>query len=366
MKQPARWRRVLAMKSDWIPVLGVCGLLLAGGVAAGTVPPLPMAVSNNAVAALVEGEDFRLFSFLGLGPGKTWTDITNRAFEYDSRSGEWREIAKAPGAPRLASTAVALRGAVYLMGGYTVAEDGSEKSDPGVYRYDPDTQEWRTLAPMPVPVDDSVSLAYAGRYIYLVSGWHDTDNVDNVQVYDIQTDSWQQATPYPGAPVFGQAGGMEENRMIVCDGVKVVPLEEGKREFRASEECWLGTVDTEQLTKIDWEQVSHHAGPPLYRMGAAGTHSGEDWLVFFAGGSDNPYNYNGTGYDGEPSQPSAAVFSFDLKARSWKTHTPLTRAVMDLRGLPEAGRHFFVIGGMTAGQAVSDQVQTWRLDEQED
>lgn len=27
---------------------------------------------------------------------------------------------------------------------------------------------------MPVPVDDSVALVYRDRYVYLVSGWHET------------------------------------------------------------------------------------------------------------------------------------------------------------------------------------------------
>lgn len=47
---------------------------------------------------------------------------------------------------------------------------------------------------MPVPVDDSVSLTYQDRYIYLVSGWHKDDNVLNVQMYDSQTDIWVPAT----------------------------------------------------------------------------------------------------------------------------------------------------------------------------
>ena len=213
---------------------------------------------------------------------------------------------------------------------------------------------------MPVPVDDSVSLSYRDRYIYLVSGWHDTDNVDKVQVFDTETDSWQPVTPYPGAPVFGHAGGMAGGHMVICDGVKVVPPEEegGRRSFEASPECWLGTVSAEDVTVIEWESLEHHPGPALYRMAAVGTTTGGS-RVLFAGGSDNPYNYDGTGYDGEPSAPVATVFSFDLEKREWRIHQDLETPVMDLRGLLETPDGFFMLGGMAANQTVNDRVQRY-------
>jgi len=352
------WRR------DWVTTCSLTGLLFLAGCADTEVPGMPVPVSNNAVAVIGDddGDGFEFYSFLGLGEGKTWRDISNRAFRYDSRAKAWMEIEAVPGSPRLAGTAIGVNGAVYVMGGYTVAEDGSEKSDPGVYRFDPGSQSWSELSAMPVPVDDSVSLAYRGRYIYLVSGWHDTDNVDKVQVYDTVTDTWQAVTPYPGTPVFGHAGGMAGERMVICDGVKVVPPEEegGRRSFEASPECWLGTVSASDVTVIEWEPLEHHPGPALYRMAAVGTKTGGP-RVLFAGGSDNPYNYDGTGYDGEPSTPVATVFSFDLETLEWRRHEDLETPVMDLRGLLESRDGFFMLGGMTADQTVTNRVQVYTL-----
>ena len=51
-----------------------------------------------------------------------------------------------------------------------------------------------------MPVEDAVLLVYLDRYIYLVSGWHDLGNVNLVQVLDTANGTWQQATPWPGAP----------------------------------------------------------------------------------------------------------------------------------------------------------------------
>ena len=45
--------------------------------------PLPVPVSNNAVAISHDGGKTRIFSFMGIGPKKTWNAITTRAFELD-------------------------------------------------------------------------------------------------------------------------------------------------------------------------------------------------------------------------------------------------------------------------------------------
>ena len=87
-------------------------------------------------------------------------------------------------------------------------------------------------------------------------------------------------------------------------------------------------------------------------------------MIVFAGGSDNPYNYNGIGYDGNPSAPSARVFGFDLAADGWRDLGELPEASMDHRGLLEVGDEFLIVGGMRAGQAVSPRVIGFRLQEQ--
>lgn len=321
--------------------------------------PLPRAVTNNAVAALqLDGRDF-VFSFLGLGPGKTWRDTTSTAWVLErdagmTRSrfdaGHWRQLADVPGpGGRLAATAVSVTGRVYIFGGYTVAEDGSEKSVPLVHRLDPATMRYETLAPMPVPVDDTVALVYRDRYVYLVSGWHDTDNVDLVQVLDTATDTWFAATPFPGPPVFGHAGGIVGNNIIVCDGVKVVPRAEGKRSFLSSALCFKGVIDANRPEHIDWTPIAHHPGPALYRMAAGANASTK---IFFAGGSDNPYNYDGIGYDGNPSQPSSTVFAYDLQLSGWIKMPDLPVASMDHRGLVKLADGYALIGGMGREQEV--------------
>ena len=322
---------------------------------------LPMATANNAVATLeVNGTPY-LYSFSGLGPGKTRHDIHSRAFALDLESGNVEVLGLVPGGKdRLASIAVGLFDRIFIFGGYTVAEDGSEVSTPEVFAFDPVTGEYQARAPMPLPVDDSLAFAYADRYIYLVSGWHDDGNVADVQVYDSREDRWFAATPYPGAPVFGQAGGIVGHRFVIADGVAVLGRDAaGRRQFGISEAAYLGIIDPQDPALIRWQALPKHPGPGLYRMAATG--SERLGLVIFAGGSPNPYNFNGIGYDGVPSEPSALVFAYDPAAGAWLELGRKPVATMDHRGLLEVGEYFYTIGGMGTGQIVSDQVLSFRL-----
>ncbi len=172
--------------------------------------------------------------------------------------------------------------------GPAVAEDGSEASTPEVWRFDPASESYTHITDMPVPVDDTIALPLDDRYIYLVSGWHDTDNVDLVQVYDVEANSWFEATPFPGAAVFGHAGAMDENgRFLVCGGTTVIApaVEGGRRSFEATDACWAGQV-MENHRVIAWNASAAVPSGPVYR-GAASSHS--DGAIF-VGGTRNAYN----------------------------------------------------------------------------
>jgi N-acetylneuraminic acid mutarotase len=324
---------------------------------AGGIPDLPLAVSNNAVASARVNGETRLYSFMGLGKGKTWLDITRRAFEFSG--GHWRDLPEVPVADgRLASVAATAGGQVYLFGGYTVAEDGHEISTSEVLRFDPETRTYTPVAPMPLPVDDSVALVRDDRWIYLISGWHMDRNVADVQVYDTGTGTWAKATDFPGSAVFGHAGAMLGDALVVCDGVTVQVSPGEKRGFAASDECWHGRVASDDPRRIQWRRIAAHPGPPRYRMGAAADPiSGR---LLFAGGSENPYNYDGVGYDGNPTPASARVQAYDVAGDTWHELPDLPVPSMDHRGLPAFGDGWVLIGGMRNSQDVSAGVLIYR------
>jgi N-acetylneuraminic acid mutarotase len=323
-----------------------------------TLPPLPRPVSNNAVAASVSGGRTLLFSFMGIGTSKSYAGITKAAFRLDTASGTWTPIRPVPGSRgRIGATAQALGGLIYLFGGFTVDERLREKTLDQVDIYDPAADAYSSGVPIPVPVDDAVSVAWKDRLIYLVGGWSENRNVSTVQFYDPAADLWGEATPLPGPPVFGHAGGIADDTIVICDGVEIDLWQEPR--FVLSARCFRGEIDLEDPTRISWSKIPPHPGRPRYRM-AAGTLPGEG-LVVFTGGGDRPYNYDGMGYDGDPSRPTAETFAYHVASGRWRTSDNSPRRSMDHRGLAGDGRALYLVGGMTDRQTVTDVAQMLSL-----
>lgn len=346
--------------SEQVKPLFPVGLLLVSlaTTAAGSKMILPEPVSNNAVAFAYGPDGPTLYSFLGLGAGKGYRDIRRSASACILRAGRCVALPDVPIAQgRLAATAAAAGGRIYLFGGYSVAQDGAEVSHPETLIFDPLSGHWRSGAPIPVPVDDSVALVYRDRFVYLVSGWHDDGNVRRVQVYDCAADHWFEATPYPGTPVFGHAGGITRGKLVIADGVAVLGITpEGHHRYGLVGEAWKGEIDPTNPARISWKRLPSHPGRPAYRMAAAG----EGARVLFAGGSENPYNYNGMGYNGKPSDPSARLFAYDLGAKRWVSYPDKAVASMDHRGLIATGGKLYIVGGMTEGQRVTAKIQVMK------
>ncbi len=327
-------------------------------VSATALPDLPEPVSNNAVATTsVRGKTY-IASFMGIGPAKQQADIHNKVFMHTLGEFGWQTLPPVPSQQRLngriAASAVALNNNFFVFGGFSVNADGSEQTAADSYRLDPVTRRYTKLNDMPVPVDDAVALTYQNRYIYLVSGWSDHGNVNLVQVFDNFTQRWSQATPFPGKPVFGLAGAMADNQMLLCDGVALQYYADKKPDYVSEPACYLGTVG-DNANQIDWRIIEHPTGTARYRMAGINTKiDGKDMLVFI-GGSTNPYNYNGIGYNGTPSEPDSKVWLYSLQEKRWLKAADTT-PVMDLRSLVEIDGNIYSVGGMQQRQQVSPQL----------
>jgi len=346
------------MKAKLLAVLGFVTVMTGGLKAETCIPALPVAHANNAVAAMEVDGKRTLFSFAGLKAGKTWRDTSKQAFMFTEGDAAWQRLPDLPvGEGRLAATAEAVGGKVYYFGGYTVAEDGAEVSTPENFAFDPHTKTYTRIVDMPVPTDDAVSFVYKNRYIYLVSGWHNTGNIRDVQVYDTANDTWFNASEYPGSSVFGHAGGIVGNQFVIADGVAVVGKDEkGRRKFDTVNEGWMGTIDPDDPAKITYRRLPQLPGRGHYRMGGSGDETGS--RVLFVGGTPNAYNYSGIGYNGEPSPPKAHVFAWDFTKDNWVAYQDKPTASMDHRGLVKWSGTWITIGGMVEGQALTGKVLT--------
>jgi len=334
---------------DWRALLALGAVLLCASDigSAQVVPALPIPVTNAAIASgVIDGEPW-VFSALGMDSTKRWSGITRRAHSWSPGSPRWRQLPDVPGTVgRLAATAQVVRGRLFIFGGYTVDSAGAERSVASVDIFDPRLKLWSRGSDMPVAVDDAVSVVYRDSLIYLISGWHDTSNVRVVQLYDAVRDAWFAASPIVWRGVFGHSGGLAGNTIVYVDGVV---KQDSATKYVLERQVWLGTIDRKNPTVIDWRAGVAHPGPALYRaaVGRCGSQ------VVFAGGTDNPYNYNGIGYDTRPSQPSPMVFAFDTRRGVWQTRPPLATPTMDHRALAMIGDAGWLIGGMETGQRVT-------------
>ena len=78
--------------------------------------------------------------------------------------------------------------------------------------------------------------------------------------------------------------------------------------------------------------------------------------VLFIGGSENPYNYDGIGYDGVPSDPIRQVLAYAPLTGEWRQLAAPPVGTMDHRNIGVAGGTVFLVGGMGVDQVVSDKV----------
>lgn len=353
-------------------LLASCGPRLAFRDA----PSLPEPVSNNAVASGRDPDNRAYaYSFMGINDPDDHATITTRAYRMPIDGGAWERIADVPaldGRGRIGANALSIGGDVYILGGYSVREDGSEVTDPRVFRYDPTTDSYELVTRVPVEVDDCVALPWLDRWIVLVSGWHGPadvppphDNVRNVQIYDVREDTWTQATPIPGpsSGLFGHAGAIAGDRFVVFDGVRVEPTDDGKRRFVISNSAYQGTLHALDLSTIEWTELPPHEGRPTYRAAAGGLADGSGRALVL-GGTDNPYNIDGVGYDGVASRPLAQTMLVDPETGAFELLV-WARGVaptMDHRGLVTVGpREWLLIGGMTEPGRATAEVRRIRL-----
>jgi len=357
------------MNPRLIPILAMAIMAratVAQDAAWSDLPPLPVAISNNAVASVVRDDGTAtIYSIGGITSPHRPPNITPLSYALDLPGGAWRRIADEPllnGRAKIGASAVAIDGRVYLVGGYSVA-GLSETTEKRLFEYDPEADAWVGRADVPVEVDDTVVGVYQDRYLYLVSGWHGPvrNNVPNVQVYDTRSDSWTQATPIPDPlpGLFGHAGAIVGDRIVYMDGVRTVGG------FRISARAFVGRIDptgSGDVDAIDWREIAPHPGLPTYRAAASQspTPNGRMLLV---GGTDNPYNFSGIGYDRRPSTPLDQVISLDPITGVWNTLDVAGKPLptMDHRGLVPVPGGWAIAGGMIAPRTATNRVRQLTL-----
>jgi N-acetylneuraminic acid mutarotase len=331
--------------------------LLMASTSSIAIPDLPEPVTNNSVASTtVRGKTY-IVSALGLGPGKQGSDLHNKVWMHTLGEFGWSELPAVPSQQRLTGRAgasmVALNNNFFLFGGFTINADGSKQTAGDSYRLDPVTRRYTRINDIPVAVDDAVALPYQNRYIYVASGWSDYGNVNLMQLFDNFTQRWSQATPFPGKPVSGLAGGIVGNTLLLCDGVALEYPPAQPRAFVMEPACWQGIIGTTP-NEIAWQQVPHPTGNARFRMAATGTELNGEQVIVFVGGSQTSYIYNGVSLQGRPATPSKQIWVYSVSKQQWRTAAQSSE-IMDARTLLELEGSLYTLGGMINDQQVTNK-----------
>ena len=161
--------------------------------------------------------------------GPNWVPINN-SWEYDPAADTWKALAPMPTA-RGAAVAAELGGKIYVIGGASVHPGqkivGLSANVPhralGTNEvYDPETNTWKTLSPMPTSRNHA-AVGVANGKIYVLGGrlgavFVNASATDVVEEYDPATDSWGFAKARMPMARSGTAYGSFGGKIYVAGG----------------------------------------------------------------------------------------------------------------------------------------------------
>jgi len=321
---------------------------------------MPMPVSNNAVALGFDANaKAYMYSFGGIDSTKIWSGINLKSFRYDIANDVWDTLPNLPDTlGKIAAGASYIDSIIYIIGGYHVFANSNEISSNKVHRFNTRTNSYMTDAtPIPVAIDDHVQAVYKDSLIYVVTGWSNTTNVPNVQIYDVQNDTWLIGTSTPNNntyKAFGATGTILGDTLYYHGGASTgfnFPIQSSLRK---------GYINPTSPTQITWTSATTSFF--TYRAVAFPF----DNEICFLGGSSTTYNFNGIAYNGSGGvAPRNKLSTYDIFSTQFTDSIPLLNEFglpfqgvipMDLRGIAfDFNIGIFLCGGMLENQLVSNK-----------
>lgn len=225
------------------------------------LPDLPVAMHH--ANAVVFGGDLWVIGFLGSG-----FDEDGRIFVLEAGAASWQPRGVMPAdRARGASVVGAWGGAIYIAGGLH-----GRLPVRWVDRFDPATEQWRPLPPMPREVDHAVG-GVIGDALYVAGGRAGliSAHVADLDVLDLTAATWSAGPPMPTSR-GGAAGAVRNGALFVIGG-------EGNPQNPPSN--LFDAVESFDPAEGQWR--THPAiTPPRHGMGAATV----DGRIYVPGGAD--------------------------------------------------------------------------------
>lgn len=252
-------------------------------------PSLLAPLQETAVVAL-RGEVYVLGGYGTNGFG-------TRVEAYDPSTDQWRSVADFPANFHHANAAV-VDDKIYVVG-FLVA---GFQDDGRVFVYDPDTDGWTEQTAMaPQRARGSSVVGVHDGEIYVVGGLKNAVPTADFDVYDPKTQTWRPLAPIPRAMDHG-AGGVHDGKLYVAGG-------------RAGGiSSHVPRLDIYDIATATWS-----TGPamPTGRAGTAGAFY--EGRLFVFGGEGNGAN--------PPTNLFVEVEAFDVARGAWDVLAPMDPAI---------------------------------------
>ncbi len=333
---------------------GLTVVLAQGGWEWEELTSMPEPVSNNAVTEGYGGDTLCIYSFTGIASGLAPNDIHLKSWRYNTILDEWTQLPDVEDfRGKIAAGASTVNNQIILIGGYYVFDNFNEQSSPKVHRFDCETNTWLPDgADLPVATDDHVQAVWRDSLVFVISGWSQNTNIDEVQIYNPYTDVWVQGTPVPNNnnfKAFGASGTIIGDTIYYFGGVQINSFS-----FTANSKLRKGVINPENPTEIEWTQLPDAEGEKGYRMAATSFENEAIWI----GGAGIAYNFDGLAYsNGAGVEPLTQIRTYNAASTEWEMYSPTPFGVMDMRGIARESENSWIIaGGMSPGQTVSNKV----------
>lgn len=321
---------------------------------------MPEPVGNNAVTtATVNGETY-VYSFTGIDATKSCEGDHLRSFRYSVTNDTWEAIPDVPDmlGGKIAAAASTVKNKIYVTGGYHLSPNCNEISSAKIHIFNPETNSWEDDgAEMLVPIDDQVQVVWKDSLIIMVTGWSNTTNVNDVQIYNPTTNEWIEGNSTPNQvnyKVFGGSGSIVGDTIYYAGGARIAA------NFPATTYFRKGYINPEDPTDITWS-LSLEPAAKGYRMGASDFQGRPIWF----GGSDVTYNFDGIAYNGSGGvAPLDRISIYNPSTDLFEQFAGWIPELMDLRGVAKISDNEFILaGGMLQGQEVSNKTFLLTLDD---
>ena len=283
-----------------------------------SVAPMP---EPKTLFPAATGGDGRIYVFGGTGVNGP--PVNDRVYAYDPRNDSWSQTPSMPlGARRNMAAATDTAGRIYVIGGYNFifppfALDRNE-------RFDPATQTWAVLAPMPTARQEPSAATGPDGRIYVMGGVDGSiHNVATTEAFNPATNTWTTVKPMSTPRVGFAAVTGTDGRIYVFGG-------------------YTGSVYTNSAEVYDTRSDTWTPLPSMIqvRFSHAGA-LGPDGRIYAIAGSN-----------GVVDLPVVEVF--DLGAQSWAAAPSLSIPRSGLAAATANGK-IYAVGGsdLTSAEALS-------------